>query len=152
MAKITASANGENRYLATPERKKIGTKTMQIHMVDTRAGTAICAAPSRIASKVGLPSARCRSIFSMVTVASSTRMPTAKASPPNVMVLSVCRRALSAAMEESGQRNRDRNDQGALPIAQKQKDHDRRQTRRDHRFAHDAVNGPGDEDRLVCQR
>ena len=41
MAKITASASGENKYFATPERKKIGTKTIQMHMVDTRAGTAI---------------------------------------------------------------------------------------------------------------
>ena len=62
--------------MATPERKKIGTKTIQIHMVDTRAGTAICAAPSRIASNVGFPSARCRSIFSIVTVASSKRLKT----------------------------------------------------------------------------
>ena len=41
MAKITASASGKNKYFATPERKKIGTKTMQIHRVETKAGTAI---------------------------------------------------------------------------------------------------------------
>jgi hypothetical protein len=38
---MTASASGENRYLATPERKKIGMKTMQMHIVETNAGTAI---------------------------------------------------------------------------------------------------------------
>ena len=38
-------------------------------------------------------------MFSIVTVASSTRMPTAKASPPKVMMLSVSPRALSTAIE-----------------------------------------------------
>ena len=39
-----------------------------------------------------------------------------------------------------------------LQSPRKEKDHDGRQTPRDHRFARDAVDGPGDEDRLVCQR
>ena len=50
MANTTASANGANRYLATPPRKKIGTNTMQIESVETSAGTAIWCAPSMIAS------------------------------------------------------------------------------------------------------
>jgi len=29
--KLTLSAKGANRYFATPERKKMGTKTIQIH-------------------------------------------------------------------------------------------------------------------------
>ena len=49
MAKITASANGTNKNLATPCRKNIGTKTIQIHSVETKAGTAISPAPSKIA-------------------------------------------------------------------------------------------------------
>src|SRR5258708_6064173 len=100
MAKITASAKGAKRYFATPERKKIGMKTIQIHIVETSAGVAISPAPSRIASNTGLPWARCRSMFSIVTVASSTRIPTANARPPKVMMLIVYPSALRAAIEE----------------------------------------------------
>ena len=38
-------------------------------------------------------------MFSIVTVASSTRMPTARASPPRVMILSVSPRTESAVIE-----------------------------------------------------
>ena len=62
---------------------------MQIHNVETNAGTAIWAAPFKIPSRSDPPSCRTRSIFSIVTVASSTRMPTAKANPPSVMMLMV---------------------------------------------------------------
>src|ERR1051326_7257221 len=51
IAKTTASAKGTNRYLATPARKNIGTNTMQIDNVDTKAGIAICCAPSKIDRK-----------------------------------------------------------------------------------------------------
>src|SRR3569832_1764155 len=96
MAKQTASASGTNRNFATPLRKNMGTNTMQIAMVDTSAGTAICAAPSRMACSISLPSSRLRLMFSISTVASSTRMPTASASPPRVMMLMVSPRAASA--------------------------------------------------------
>ena len=62
---------------------------MQMQSVETNAGIAICAAPSRIASHDRLPFARLRWMFSISTVASSTRMPTASARPPSVMTLSV---------------------------------------------------------------
>jgi hypothetical protein len=55
IAKTTASAIGTNRYRATPVRKNIGTKTMQMQIVDTNAGIAICSAPSRIAVSRSLP-------------------------------------------------------------------------------------------------
>ena len=89
MAKITAVASGWNRYLAVPLKKKIGTNTMQILSVETNAGTAICMAPSRMARTIGFPMARLRWMFSSSTVASSTKMPTASARPPNVMMFSV---------------------------------------------------------------
>ena len=41
MAKTTASARGMNRNLAIPASKNIGTNTMQIDNVETRAGRAI---------------------------------------------------------------------------------------------------------------
>src|SRR6266571_6065383 len=44
-ANTTASASGANRYRATPVRKNIGTKTMQMQRVDTIAGSAISPAP-----------------------------------------------------------------------------------------------------------
>src|ERR1035438_3944371 len=49
---------------------------MQMARVETRAGTAICAEPSRIDCSNSLPASRLRLMFSMATVASSTRMPT----------------------------------------------------------------------------
>ena len=66
-----------------------GTNTMQMHSVLTNAGTAICWAPSRIAFTRRLRMCRLRWMFSISTVASSTRMPTARAMPPSVMVFSV---------------------------------------------------------------
>ena len=58
MAKTTASARGTNRYRATPLRKNMGRNTIQIQSVETSAGTAICAAPSRMAWRRSCPSSR----------------------------------------------------------------------------------------------
>ena len=52
-----------------------------------------------------MPSSRTRWVFSIVTVESSTRMPTASAKPPSVIVLMVSPSALRTAIEvriESG--------------------------------------------------
>ena len=68
-----------------------------------------------------------RSMFSISTVASSTRMPTASASPPSVMMLIVSPSALSTISEtKNGERNGDGDDQRAAPAPQKQQDHQRR--------------------------
>src|SRR6266403_5942601 len=88
MAKTTARASGVNRKDAGPVRNTTGTNTMQIASVETNAGVAIWAAPSRIARRIGFFIARLRWTFSISTVASSTRIPTARAIPPSVMVLS----------------------------------------------------------------
>src|SRR2546427_542983 len=90
---------------ATPAMSVTGRKTMQIQSVETSAGTAISAAPSRMARSTGLPIACWRWKFSTSTVASSTRMPTASAIPPSVMRLIVCPNQLSTMIEtrsESG--------------------------------------------------
>jgi len=42
MAKITASARGTKRNFATPDKKNMGMNTMQMQIVETKAGTAIC--------------------------------------------------------------------------------------------------------------
>ena len=94
--KPTASPMGMNMKRAGPSRNTTLTKTMEIESDATKAGTAICEAPSRIAWTKGLPMARLRWMFSTSTVASSTKMPTAKARPPSVITLMVWPRALSA--------------------------------------------------------
>jgi hypothetical protein len=57
MANTTASAKGTKRYRATPVRKNIGTKTIQMQSVETNGGRAISCAPSRIAWILGFPNA-----------------------------------------------------------------------------------------------
>src|ERR1700693_5509647 len=101
MAKTTDAASGTNRYRATPDSKNIGANTMQIESVDTKAGVAICDGLARTISAMSLSvwASRWRLMFSPSTVASSTRMPTARASPPSVMMLIVCPIALRTMME-----------------------------------------------------
>src|ERR1700757_838785 len=101
IANMTASAMGTNRKRATPSRKNIGTNTMQMQSSDTKAGVTICSAPSMMAGSTSLPCSRCQLMFSIVTVASSTRMPTASARPPSVMMLSVSPSAARIATEPS---------------------------------------------------
>jgi hypothetical protein len=67
--------------------------------VETNAGTAIWAAPSRIDRRSGFFMAMLRWTFSISTVASSTRMPTASAMPPSVIVLSDCPRTHRIMMD-----------------------------------------------------
>ena len=127
---------------------------MQMHSVETSAGTAICAAPSRMArvERRALPpgSARC---FRWCTVASSTRMPTASARPPSVMMLMVSCRKLSTITEvriESGMetamisvlRQLPRNSRIMSPVRHGG----------DDGFADDAVDGRAHEDGLIGQR
>ncbi len=99
MAKTTASAIGANKKPEMPGKKNMGKNAMQMHKSDTKAGPTICCAPSRIASGTVLPFSKCQLMFSIVTVASSTRMPTARASPPRVIMFKVSPRAESAAIE-----------------------------------------------------
>ncbi len=78
---------------------------MQMHSVDTKVGITIWFAASMIAGRSSRPLSRCASMFSIITVASSTRIPTASASPPRVMTLMVCPNQASARIEhriESG--------------------------------------------------
>ena len=95
----------------------------------------ICRAPSMMAVSTSLPCSRCQLMFSIVTVASSTRMPTASASPPSVMMLSVSPSAASAMIEP-------RIDSGIeiaminvrAPAAEEQQDHQAGQRRGDQRL------------------
>ncbi len=60
IANTIAMASGTNSDFAGPVMNVTGANTMQMHRVDTMAGTAISDALSRIASTTGLPDARCR--------------------------------------------------------------------------------------------
>ena len=128
----------------------MGTNTMQMLSVATNAGTAICCAPVRIVSRSGMPSGSRRLMFSISTVASSTRMPTASASPPSVMMLMVSPSMLSTSSEvriESGieiattrvLRQLPRNSRINAAV----------KPRGDHRFAQYAVDRRAHENRLI---
>ncbi len=89
MANPTASANGTNRAWLTPVMKKDGTNTESTHSIASRFGTTTSRLAACTACARGVPRARCVWMFSMTTVPSSTRMPTARARPPSVMMLMV---------------------------------------------------------------
>src|SRR2546422_10131420 len=95
---------------------------MQMHSVDTSAGTAICWAPSRMAWMTGLPMSRVRLMFSTSTVASSTRMPTASASPPSVMMLMVSPTEGDDRCQDRG-RGGDGDDERAPPAPEEGESH-----------------------------
>ena len=80
MAKTTAIAIGLKRIARRPLRKTTGTKTMQIVRVETKVGQRSAARRRgwRVCSVLPMP--RLRWMFSISTVALSTRMPTARAS------------------------------------------------------------------------
>ena len=54
--------------------------------------------------------------------------------------------------DQHGQRNRNRDDQGAAPAAQEHEDHDGRQAGGDNRFHHHVVDGGANEDGLIVHR
>ena len=70
---------------------------------------------------------RLRLMFSTSTVASSTRIPTASASPPSVMMLMVSPRRQHDDRRQNGQRNGRGNNQRASPTAQENQNHQSRQ-------------------------
>ncbi len=72
---------------------------MQMHSVETKVGTTIWLAASMIAGSSSEPVSRWESMFSIITVASSTRMPTASARPPSVITLMVWPSQDSARIE-----------------------------------------------------
>jgi len=99
IAKPTAKASGTNRLCAAPVMKKAGMNTARIQSMATKRGSVVSAVASLAARARLRPSARRVWMFSMVTVASSTRMPTANANPPKVMTLIVWPESQSAVTE-----------------------------------------------------
>src|ERR1700751_41831 len=89
MANTTATQRGGNRNLAGPSRNTTEVNTQLIASVETIVGTAMPAEPCNVAAARLIPVLRSRWVFSIVTVESSTRIPTASAMPPKVIVFSV---------------------------------------------------------------
>ncbi len=100
------NVSGMKSSFAWPSRKTVGRKTTIVVMVETKMGIATSRAASRTAVRRSLPGmARWRLMFSSSTIESSTRRPTARASPPSVKMFSVCPRkymAIRVHMIESG--------------------------------------------------
>jgi hypothetical protein len=87
--KPTASDSGKNSDCAGPVMKNDGRNTAKTLSIAKRRGVATSRLAARIACARVWPSSRCTWIFSSSTVPSSTRTPTASASPPSVMMLIV---------------------------------------------------------------
>ena len=105
MAKPTASDSGTNRPLAAPCMKNDGMNTARMLSMARKRGTAVSALPRRTASAIESVFSIWRWMFSTSTVDSSTRMPTARDSPPRVIRLIVCpvrARATTDPMRASG--------------------------------------------------
>jgi hypothetical protein len=105
MAKPTASDSGTKSERATPVMKKDGTNTARTESMARSRGTITSRLPSSTARARGAPRPRCVWMFSIATVASSTRIPTASARPPSVMMLIVCpapHRRTTAARSANG--------------------------------------------------
>ena len=69
--------------------KNDGTNTATTDSIASSRGRTTSPLASSTPRAIGAPRARCVWMFSMATVASSTRMPTASARPPSVMMLIV---------------------------------------------------------------
>ena len=100
------NVRGMKRSFDCPSRKIVGRKTTIVVIVETKIGIATSRAASSTAARRSLPGmARWRLMFSSSTMESSTRRPTASASPPSVKMFSVWPRkyiAISVHRIDSG--------------------------------------------------
>ncbi|COS87332.1 Uncharacterised protein [Streptococcus pneumoniae] len=85
----TANTIGNINFPITPDTRPIGKKTATVVKVEEVIATATSFVASRIISLEKDSFCKRRKIFSMTTMLSSTRRPTATAKPPSVRVLSV---------------------------------------------------------------
>src|SRR5437867_1764917 len=73
MEKPTASDRGTNKARVAPLMKNAGMKTARMQSIANSRGSAVSAVASYAARATDFPAANCVWMFSMVTVASSTR-------------------------------------------------------------------------------
>ncbi len=98
IAKPTASDKGTNIDRGAPCMKNAETNTARMQTMARNRGIAVWALPKRTARAIEGARPIWLWMFSISTVASSTRMPTASASPPRVIKLMVCPLSQSATM------------------------------------------------------
>jgi hypothetical protein len=82
---ITATAIGVKTFCATPTAAKgIGAKAARVVATEKNTAPPTSSVPSNRLSFKGFPPSRWREMFSMITTAVSTSMPTPRAKPPRV--------------------------------------------------------------------
>ena len=153
MANTTASASGTNRYFATPDRKNIGRKTMQMQSVETSAGVAICAAPCK------MPSFNSAAFFQIafdilnrhrgIVNQNSHRQ---RQSAQRHDVDGLPQQAQHNHRTQNRERNRNRDDDGAPPASQEQQNHQARQHSGNHRFPDHAHHRAAHKRCLIADR
>ena len=99
IAKPTAKASGTNKARTAPCMKSAGRNTAKMHIMASRQGTAVSTVPCQTACATDDAAGMRAWMFSTTTTASSTKMPTASANPPSVMMLTVCRASHSATSD-----------------------------------------------------
>ena len=123
---------------------------MQMASVETNAGVAICAAPSRIARRSGLFIAEVAvDVFDLHRGVVHQDADRQGHAAQRHGVERLAQRPQHDDRREDRQRDRDGDDQRAPPRAEEQQDHQRRQPGRDRPFLEHALDGGADEDRLV---
>ncbi len=128
-------------------------KTMQMQSVETSAGSAICAAPSRMPVCRSLPSIEIAiDIFDGDGGVVHQDADGQRQAAQRHDVDGFAERAQDADGAEDRKRNRDRDDQRAAPAPQKEQDHDGGKAGGDDGFADHSVDGGAHEQRLIGDR
>ena len=91
-------------------------------------------------------------MFSISTVASSTRMHGEGESAEGHDVDGFAQGAQQNDGHENGERDGDGDNDGRTPVAQKEQDHGGGETGGDEAFAENSLNGSADEERLIEER
>ena len=103
----------------------MGTNTMQMQSVETSAGTAICAAPSRMACTISLPCVKVAvDVFDFDGGVVHQDADGERQAAERHDVDGFAQRAEDDDRGENRERNRDRDDQRAAPASQEEQDHE----------------------------
>ena len=123
---------------------------MQMHSVETKAGIAICAAPSIMPVRRSLPLIQISlDVLDGHRGVVDQNADRQRQSAQRHDVDAFAQRAQHADGRQNRQRNGNRDDQGAAPASQKQEDHERRQAGGDDRLADHSIHRGAHKQRLV---
>ena len=153
MAKTTASASGTKRYRATPARKNIGKNTMQIHSVETSAGSAICCAPFEDGRGDVLAHLQVAiNVFDLHRRVVDEDAHRQREAAEGHDVDGLAQGAEDADGAQDRERDGHADDHRVPPLAQKEQDHHGREHRRDGRLREHAFDRRLHEDGLIEER